>query len=95
MRYKFGEDFRIYGLDFNIGQPAHWVSFDKVVVSIDRAKSDAHSTIFGDSGFWDVIVFDEAREDRQSTVEPEGAVRGVPSPSLLRAGLMASPIDDR
>ena len=60
MRYKFGEDFRIYGLDFNIGQPAHWVSFDKVIVSIDRAKADTHSTIFGDSGYWDVIVFDEA-----------------------------------
>jgi len=38
MRYKFGEDFRIYGLDFSIGQPAHWVTFDKVIVSIDRAK---------------------------------------------------------
>lgn len=60
MRYKFGEDFRIYGLDFHIGQPAHWVSFDKVIVSIDRAKSGPHSTIFGDSGFWDMIVFDEA-----------------------------------
>ena len=60
MRHKFGEDFRIYGLDFNIGQPAHWVSFDKVIVSIDRAKSDTHSPIFEDSGFWDVIVFDEA-----------------------------------
>ena len=60
MRFKFGEDFRIYGLDFNIGQPAHWVSFDKVIVSIDRAKSNFHSTVFGDSGLWDVIVFDEA-----------------------------------
>ena len=60
MRYKFNEDFRIYGLDFNIRQPAHWVSFDKVIVSIDRAKSDVHSPIFTDSGFWDVIVFDEA-----------------------------------
>ena len=60
MRYKFGEDFRVYGLDFNIGQPAHWVSFDKVIVSIDRAKSDSHSMIFGESGSWDVIVFDEA-----------------------------------
>lgn len=60
MRYKFGEDFRIYGIDFNISQPAHWVSFDKVIASIDRAKSDTHSTVFGDSGFWDVIVFDEA-----------------------------------
>ncbi len=60
MRYKFGEDFRIYGLDFNISQPAHWVSFDKVIVSIDRAKSEAHSAVFVDSGYWDVIVFDEA-----------------------------------
>lgn len=60
MHYKFGEDFRIYGLDFHISQPAHWVSFDKVVVSIDRAKSEMHSAVFGDSGYWDVIVFDEA-----------------------------------
>ena len=60
MRYKFNEDFRIYGLDFNIRQPAHWVSFDKVIVSIDRAKSDVHSRVFSDSGLWDVIVFDEA-----------------------------------
>lgn len=60
MRYKFGEDFRIYGLDFNISQPAHWVSFDKVIVSIDRAKSETHSAVFSDSGYWDVIVFDEA-----------------------------------
>ena len=60
MQFKFNEGFRIYGLDFNIQQPAHWVSFDKVIVSIDRAKSDTHSPIFTDSGFWDVIVFDEA-----------------------------------
>ena len=60
MRYKFGEDFRIYGLDFSINQAAHWATFDKVIVSIDRAKSDAHSAVFGDSGYWDVIVFDEA-----------------------------------
>ena len=60
MGHKFREDFRIYGLDFNIRQPAHWVSFDKVIVSIDRAKSDAHGATFSDSGSWDVIVFDEA-----------------------------------
>ena len=60
MKYKFNEDFRIYGLDFNINQPSHWSSFDKVIVSIDRAKSSGHSTIFNDSGNWDVIVFDEA-----------------------------------
>ena len=60
MKYKFNEDFRIYGLDFNINQPSHWSSFDKVIVSIDRAKSSGHSAIFNDSGNWDVIVFDEA-----------------------------------
>ena len=60
MRYKFNEDFRIYGLDFNVNQPSHWATYDKVIVSIDRAKSDNHSPVFGDSGDWDVIVFDEA-----------------------------------
>ena len=60
MKYKFNEDFRIYGLDFNINQPSHWATYDKVIVSIDRAKSDSHSPIFNDSGDWDVIVFDEA-----------------------------------
>ena len=60
MRFKFNEDFRIYGLDFSINQPAHWLSFEKVIVSIDRAKSPTHSPIFSDSGYWDVIVFDEA-----------------------------------
>ncbi len=60
MRFKFNEDFRIYGLDFNIGQASHWQSFDKVVVSIDRAKAATHSSTFAESGPWDVIVFDEA-----------------------------------
>ncbi len=60
MLVKFSEDFRIYGVDFSVHQPAHWVSFDKVIVSLDRAKSERHRSIFGDSGFWDVIVFDEA-----------------------------------
>ena len=60
MRYKFNEDFRIYGLDFQINQPSHWVTFDKVIVSIDRAKIDTHKPKFADSGDWDVVVFDEA-----------------------------------
>ena len=60
MRYKFNEEFSIYGFDFSINQPSHWSRYDKVIVSIDRAKTDRHSTIFGDSGEWDVIVFDEA-----------------------------------
>ena len=60
MKYKFNEDFRVYRIDFYIHQPSHWATYDKVIVSIDRAKSDSHSPIFGDSGEWDVIVFDEA-----------------------------------
>ena len=60
MRYKFNEDFLIYGSDFSINQPSRWSMYEKVIVSIDRAKTDRHSPIFGDSGDWDVIVFDEA-----------------------------------
>ncbi len=60
MKYKFNEDFQIYGSDFRINQPSRWAIYDKVIVSIDRAKSDLHSPIFADSGDWDIIVFDEA-----------------------------------
>ncbi len=60
MKYKFNEDFRIYGRDFNIHQPSHWATYGKVIVSMDRAKSDNNISIFVDSGDWDVIVFDEA-----------------------------------
>ena len=60
MQFKFNEDFRIYGMDFNVNQPAHWRSHDKVIVSIDRAKADMHSQRFGNSGDWDVVIFDEA-----------------------------------
>ena len=60
MRYKFNQDYRIYGRDFFVNQPSHWATFDKVIVSIDRAKSDSHAPVFSDSGEWDVIVFDEA-----------------------------------
>ena len=60
MQSKFNEEFRIYGRDFNINQPSHWTDHFKVIVSIDRAKTEYHSAIFQDSGLWDVIVFDEA-----------------------------------
>ena len=60
MNYKFNEDFRIFGYDFNVNQSAHWLGNDKVIVSIDRAKTDSNVAKFLDSGDWDVIVFDEA-----------------------------------
>ncbi len=60
MEDKFDESFNIYGLDFTIRQPSHWSGHDRVIVSIDRAKTDSHKLNFSDSGFWDLIVFDEA-----------------------------------
>ena len=60
MNHKFNEDFRIFGHDFSINQPSQWALFDKVIVSIDRAKSDKNIPSFAESGEWDVIVFDEA-----------------------------------
>ena len=60
MEDKFDESFNIYGLDFTIRQPSHWSGHDRVIVSIDRAKIDSHKLNFSDSGFWDLIVFDEA-----------------------------------
>lgn len=57
---KFSETFRIYGLDFNVNQPDHWSGYNKVIVSLDRIKSDLHSSVFAEAGDWDIIVFDEA-----------------------------------
>ena len=64
MQDKFNEAFRIYGQDFSIVRPGDWAThgYDKVIVSIDRAKSDNHLPLFTASSPepWDVIVFDEA-----------------------------------
>ena len=64
MQDKFNEAFRIYGQDFNIERPGDWAahSYDKVIVSIDRAKSDHHLPLFTASSPepWDIIVYDEA-----------------------------------
>ena len=61
MRYKFNEEFFIYGDGFRIEHPSQWSNYEKVIVSIDRAKkSDTHLPIFNASKDWDVIIFDEA-----------------------------------
>ena len=64
MQDKFNESFRIYGQDFSVDRPSDWAihNYDKVIVSIDRAKSDNHLHLFAacNSDPWDVIVFDEA-----------------------------------
>ena len=64
MQDKFNEAFRIYGTGFSVERPADWAihSYDKVIVSMDRAKSDNHLPLFvaSDSEPWDIIIFDEA-----------------------------------
>ena len=64
MQDKFNEAFRIYGEDFYVERPSDWAihNYDKVIVSIDRAKSDNHLPLFVASNPepWDVIIFDEA-----------------------------------
>ena len=60
MQYKFNETYQIYGINFAIDSNADWGTYDKVIVSIDRAKSELHSHWFRNSRYWDVIIFDEA-----------------------------------
>ena len=83
MRYKFNEDFLIYGDDFRVNQASHWSMYDKVIVSIDRAKGINHSSIFQDSGFWDIIVFDEAHH--LSKIEHQAVTQRYHLAELLRS----------
>ena len=83
MRYKFNEEFLIYGSDFSISQPSIWSRYDKVIVSIDRAKADRHRSIFEDSGDWDVIVFDEAHH--LSKIERQAATQRYELAETLRS----------
>lgn len=73
MEDKFNESFKIYGYDFNVNQATHWSGHDKVIVSIDRAKSDGHLPRFRESGDWDIVVFDEAhhlsKNEHQATTQ--------------------------
>lgn len=62
LRYKFAQESRIYGRDFNINEPGHWKLYDHVIVSIDLAKREDHMQMFRQAGGWDVIVFDEGHK---------------------------------
>ena len=83
MRYKFNEDFLIYGDDFRVSQASHWSMYDKVIVSIDRAKNINHSSVFQDSGYWDIIVFDEAHH--LSKIEHQAVTQRYHLAELLRS----------
>ena len=82
MQDKFEEDFRIYGTDFNVPQPSHWSTFDKVIVSIDRAKLPGHLSTLRSSPDWDIVVFDEAHH--LSKKEHAGATLRYELAEILR-----------
>jgi superfamily II DNA or RNA helicase len=60
MRFKFDQNYRIYGRDFFVNHPEEWKLYDHVIVSMDFAKQDKHLACFRESGGWDIVVFDEA-----------------------------------
>ena len=61
LQEKFGlDDFVVYGEQFNPGNAAQWARQDRVIVSVDRAKSDEHRQNFARADRWDLTVFDEA-----------------------------------
>lgn len=60
MQYKFNENYQTYGLNFTVDSNADWGNYNRVIVSIDRAKSELHKHWFRNSRQWDVIIFDEA-----------------------------------
>ena len=82
MQDKFEEDFRIYGTDFNVPQPSHWSTFDKVIVSVDRAKLPGHLSTLRRSPDWDIVVFDEAHH--LSKKEHAGATLRYELAEILR-----------
>lgn len=59
--YKFSfEDFVIFGDDFNITEARQWKMYDHVIASIDRLKNEETLEQLVSSGYWDLIIFDEA-----------------------------------
>ena len=61
MREKFGlDDFFVYGEQIMPENAAQWAAYDRVIVSVDRAKSDEHRQNLAMADRWDLTVFDEA-----------------------------------
>lgn len=61
MHLKFGmDDFRIYGSDFQISDSRMWRMYDRVIVSMDRAKLEDHQLRLLEAERWDLVIVDEA-----------------------------------
>lgn len=62
LRFKFDEEYLIYGDDVTISVSQQWKAFDHIIVSIDRAKVPHHMDMIRQAGHWDVVVFDEGHK---------------------------------
>ena len=62
LRYKFDQDYLIYGNDIVVNNANQWKLYNQIIVSIDRAKLDKHIDMFRQAGIWDVVVFDEGHK---------------------------------
>jgi superfamily II DNA/RNA helicase len=62
LKYKFEQDYRIFGGDFDIPAAEHWRYYDRVIVSLDLAKRDERLALLRQAGGWDVVVFDEGHK---------------------------------
>jgi superfamily II DNA or RNA helicase len=62
LKFKFGEDYLVYGHDFTIRMADHWKLYDHVIVSLDLAKRDEHMQTIRQAGGWDVVIFDESHK---------------------------------
>ncbi|MDR9392527.1 MAG: SNF2-related protein, partial [Trueperaceae bacterium] len=87
LRDKFDvADAMIYGDDFAIDDARQWKAFDRVIVSIDRLKADAHLDTFLSADDWDLIIFDEAhRLGREETGRTYGTTARYRAAAALRA----------
>ena len=62
MRTKFGRHFEIYNRDFRPEYVSEMRAKDHVIASLDLVKREAHMEMLEASGYWDVIIFDEAHK---------------------------------
>lgn len=72
LKYKFEQDYRILGRDFEIPASEHWRYYDRVIVSLDLAKREERLALLRQAGGWDVVVFDEGHKlSRRGTARTE------------------------
>lgn len=59
LKFKFDQDFTVLGIDFN---STILDKFNRVIVSIDRAKRSSELRLLVNGDSWDVVVFDEGHK---------------------------------